>query len=314
MGRLRAKTRTKFITDLQYADDCSLISDSAENLQEILEIYSWAYQALGLNVNVDKTKVMSCPPSTIQTNIMIEDRKVEYVDCFNYLGSVVNRTSNVDDEIRNRINAASRSFWRLRERVFDNHDLSVKTKVAVYRAVVIPTMLYGCETWTPYRRHIKSLNLIQQRHLRQIMRIKWFHKVSNKNVLERAKCSGIETLVSQARLKWVGHVYRMEENRLPKCVLYGELVRGQRKQGGQFKRYKDVLHGTLKQAKVQNSWEMQAADRSEWRRVCKNLNAEVQQNRRRRNVPSEKFECPECGRVILSRIGLFSHRKTHQTS
>lgn len=310
LKRLRAKTRTKFITDLQYADDCGLISDSAENLQKILETYSWAYQALGLKINVNKTKIMCTPTNAIETAIVMDGNNLEYVEHFNYLGSIVNRSANIDDEVRNRINAASRSFWSLRERVFDNHDLSVQTKAAVYRAIVIPTMLYGCETWTPYRRHLKDLNQLQQRQLRQLMRIKWFHRISNETVLERAKCGSIETLASQARLRWAGHVYRMEENRLPKCVLYGELANGQRKHGGQLKRFKDVLHDTLKKARAQTTWEAQAAERSEWRRVVKNFSAEEHRNRRR-SVPQENFECPDCGRIVSSRIGLFSHRRTH---
>lgn len=309
--RLKAKTRTKFLTDLQYADDCGLTSDSVENLQATLVTFDWAYKALGLKINVGKTKIMSTPQNAPRADVSIGDERLDYVEHFNYLGSIMNTKANIDDEIQNRVGAASRAFWSLRERVFDNHNLSIKTKAAVYRAVIIPTMTYACETWTTYKRHLKTLNKLQQRQLRQITRTKWFHKVSNRAVLERTNCESIDVLVGRAQLRWVGHVQRMPENRLPKCVLYGELAHGPRRQGGQLKRYKDVLHVTLKELGVQNRWEELAADRSEWRRVVNSYN--IEPNRRRQNPPVQgNFECPDCGRVISSRIGLFSHRKTHR--
>ena len=78
-------------------------------------------------------------------------------------------------------------FWKLRARVFDNHDLNLSTKTSVYRSVIIPALTYSCETWVPYKRHIRALERIQQRQLRQIMHIKWFHKVFIAQVLQKAE-------------------------------------------------------------------------------------------------------------------------------
>ena len=91
--------------------------------------------------------------------------------------------------------------------------------------------------------------------------------MSNAQVLQKTGCKSIATIVAQARLRWEGHVARMSENRLPKCVLYGELAEGRRKQGGQLKRYKDVLHETLKSINIQNQWEELAQDGNKWRNI-----------------------------------------------
>lgn len=312
LGRLRAttKTRLQFITELMYADDCALVAHSHEQLQQILNIYAWAYEALGLRINIKKTKILSTPRDVdYNPSINISGQQLENVEHFNYLGSILNTNANVDIEVRNRISAASRSFWKLRNRVFQNHDLSLKTKTAVYRAVVIPTLLYGCETWVPYARHIKALERALQRHLRQIMHIRWYHRVSNNTVLMRANCASIEIQISQARLRWTGHMVRMDDNRIVKNILYGELCEGRRRQGGQRHRYKDILHETLKSVNVADRWEETARDRSEWRRVVASYGGPRVIHR---HVPAPgHFECPECGRVITSRIGLFSHRRTH---
>ena len=61
LRRLRAftKTQTQYICDLQYAEDWALLAHIPEQLQEILDVYAWAYETLGLKINIGKTKVMS---------------------------------------------------------------------------------------------------------------------------------------------------------------------------------------------------------------------------------------------------------------
>jgi len=75
------------------------------------------------------------------------------------------------------------------------------TKMAVYRAVVLTSLLYGCEIWTPYRRHIRLLDQFHLRCLRKIMGIKWQDRITNIEVLERANIPGIEALLIKLRLR-----------------------------------------------------------------------------------------------------------------
>jgi len=56
----------------------------------------------------------------------------------------------------------------------------------------------------------------------------------------------MEAIIAERQLRWIGHVIRMPENRLPRRVLYGELKEGRRSAGGQHKRFKDCLKATLK--------------------------------------------------------------------
>ena len=63
--------------------------------------------------------------------------------------------------------------------MWDNHGITLETKVAVYKVVVVTTLLYGCEAWTVYRRHIKKLDQFHMRCLRTIVHIKWQEHVPN---------------------------------------------------------------------------------------------------------------------------------------
>ena len=105
--------------------------------------------------------------------------KLNNVERFKYLGSYVNQAYNLKAEITARIQAVSRSYFNLKERVFDNHDLTTSTKISVYKQCLLPILLYCSETWTIYAREIKQLRTVQQRQ-RSILKIRWNDFVSNK--------------------------------------------------------------------------------------------------------------------------------------
>ena len=110
----------------------------------------------------------------------------------------------------------------------------------VYSSVCISILLYGCEAWTIYRAHIRSLESFHIRSLQKILGLTWADRVPHVNILQSAKSTSIESLIIKRQLRWVGHVIRMPENRLPKQLLSGELSEGKRSVGGQKKRFKDL--------------------------------------------------------------------------
>ena len=84
--------------------------------------------------------------------------------------------------------------------------LTTNTKMRVYQACVLSTLLCGSETWTLYTRQERRLNAFHLHSLRKILGITWQDRVPNKNVLERAKIPSMFALLSQRRLRWFGHV------------------------------------------------------------------------------------------------------------
>ena len=73
--------------------------------------------------------------------------------------------------------------------------------------------MYGSETWTLYQHQIRKLRTIQQQHLPLILKIKWDYFVSNEEVLKRAGIEDIELKLVGNRLRWLGHIRRMDDNR-----------------------------------------------------------------------------------------------------
>ena len=71
----------------------------------------------------------------------------------------------------------------------------------------------------------------------------------------------IHIVLKLAQLMWTGHVIRMPDKQLPKKVFYGELKEGKRSQGGQTKRYKDILKNSLKDFDIpMGTWELTAQE------------------------------------------------------
>ena len=87
------------------------------------------------------------------------------------------------------------------------------------------------------------------RCLRHIPEITWQDNVKNNAVLRKAGISSLHTLLKQMRMRWLGHVTRMEDGRISKDLLYGELAKRKRPTG----RPPTTLQGHM-QARPQSTW------------------------------------------------------------
>ncbi|KAJ3584580.1 hypothetical protein NHX12_015075 [Muraenolepis orangiensis] len=278
-GKIRkhAQATTKLqrerVIELQYVDDCALVSHNPQDLQSVLTAAVRAYSRMGLTVNTIKTEVV-CQwsaniPSTPPT-FTAAGEQLSVVPFFRYLGSILSEDNTIDNEVQNRIKQASAAFGRLRRRVFQNKNLHLRTKVCVYQAICITTLLYSCEAWVTYSRHIRALEQFHICCLQRILGITWCDRVPHSEVLSKTNCRSIEATIIQHQLRWLGHVVRMPSNRLPCRVLYGQLHHGRRSAGGQKKRYKDQLKTALKKCKIRpEALEGVAADCNTWRQLCR---------------------------------------------
>ena len=180
----------------------------------------------------------------------LDGQPLDIVPHFTYLGSTLSPSCNIDDEIQVRISLASSAFGRLTSRVFQNRNLTISTKADVYKAVCLSTLLYGSETWTPYQKHIRTLEAFHIRCLRRILGVTWEDRVPYLEVYDRTHTPSIAVLLAQKHLRWAGHVIRMPAHRLPRQTLYGQLLGSQRSAGGPKKRFKDHLKTLLKQCNI----------------------------------------------------------------
>ncbi|XP_062614292.1 uncharacterized protein LOC134276017 [Saccostrea cucullata] len=224
LARLRAKTKVRkvLIREMLFADDAALTAHTEQALQRLIDRFSNACDEFALTISIKKTNIMGqdvcCTPK-----ISIDEHILEVVDSFIYLGSTISSNLSLDTELNKRIGKAASVMARLGKRVGDNAMLTKNTRIVVYKACVLSTLLYGSEAWTLYSRQERRLNTFHMRCLRRILGISWKDHVTNKDVLRQSGLPSLFALLSQRRLRWLGHVSRMDNGRIPKDVLYGEL-------------------------------------------------------------------------------------------
>ena len=208
-----------------FADDAALVSHTEQQLQTLMDSFSRASQDFGMTISIKKTNVMAQdveqPP-----RISVNGSMLDVVHEFTYLGSTVRDDLSMDTEISRRIGKAASTFARLSKRVWENKKLTTHTKAAVYRECVLSILLCGSESWTLYSGQERRLNTFHMRNPRRILDIKWSDHVTNTDLLAGMGLPSMYTLLQQRRLRWLGHVHRMSDGRIPKDLLYGQLAAG----------------------------------------------------------------------------------------
>ena len=196
---------------------------------------------------------------------MVDGNKLNSVLEFAYLGSTISSNGCIDDEVGGWPRPVH-FFGRLRQRLWNNHHVSMWVKGKIYHAIVLSTFLYGAQDWTVYRRQVKKLHAFMMRHLRSIMRITWMDKVTNQDIHEWIGLPSMEDLIIK-NFRWTEHLMRMSQDRLPKQIIYSQPFSGHRKRGRpRILVFKDTIKRNLKLRDIKtDSWTSLAQQRDKWR-------------------------------------------------
>ena len=309
LARLRAKTKVRkvLVREMLFADDAAITAHTETALQELINCFAHACSQFGLTISIKKTNILDQDVSAA-TSISIGDCTLDMVEDFTYLGSNISSKLSLNTELNMRIGKASAAMARLTKRVWENTMLTIKTKTHVYQACVLSTLLYGRESWTLYNRQERRLNTFHLPCLRRILGISWQDHILNTEVLARAGILSMYALLTKRLLvRWLGHVTRMHDGRLPKGILYGELATLSRPTGRPTLRYKDVLKRDLKAGGIAPAgFEALVADRSGWRHTTKSAIKTAEQKREeqweekraRRRQRAEKEAAPSDDNVF----------------
>jgi hypothetical protein len=106
--------------------------------------------------------------------------------------------------------------------------LSKHLNIKIYRTVIVPVVLYGCETWSLTLREEHGLRVFENRVLRRIFGSKWnevigeWRKLHNEELNDLYSSLNFVGVIQSRRMKWAGHVARMGERRDVYKVLVGK--------------------------------------------------------------------------------------------
>ncbi|BHF57838.1 hypothetical protein SprV_0100078400 [Sparganum proliferum] len=137
------------LTDLAYVDHIALLASSFGNLHSMVSRENEVAKSVGLSINARKTKVFSSYiPDQKKAPLGIDDCQLEGVDSFKYyLGARLLPNGQSKNDTVSRIDATLWVFLSLRKSLWTRRDISIATKIRVYRASVRSALLYGCKCW-----------------------------------------------------------------------------------------------------------------------------------------------------------------------
>ena len=212
-----------WINNLRFADDIDLIDGELSSLQRQIELTKETAEKAGLLLNTNKTKIMVFGDRNLGRSIQVAGETIEYVDKFEYLGSLLTWDNNCSDEIKRRIGKATSAMASLKH-IWNSKKLKIDNKLQILKTCVFSVLLYAAETWTSKEVDKRKLLAFEMKCYRRILRINWRDMIRNEDI--RKKISKEETIMDTIRkrkLGLFGHICRMDDNRLVKHVLLSKM-------------------------------------------------------------------------------------------
>ena len=264
-----------------YADDVVLIARNEKQLQELYLEMRVETKKIGLEVNEEKTKYMVVSTREERrrnkNNLRIADRVFEKVEQFVYLGVEINSSNLISQEIQRRIMAGNRALYA-NIKLLKSRLITRKTKLKIYTTLIRPVITYASETWNISNNDANKLRVFERKIIRRIYGAIQENGIwrsrNNMEIQEILNNEDIVRYIKAQRLRWIGHVERMKEHRIPRKI-YKASMTGRRRKGRPRNRWKDEVEEDLRRMNVRG-WREKAKEKKEWRGVVRQAKAHIE--------------------------------------
>ena len=208
--------------------------------------------------DLGKTKVMF-NDHVIKSTITVNNKIIEEVDRYVYLGKTVKQDGELLPEINKRIALGWAAFGKV-ENIMKSRKSSMKIKRRLFNECILPVMTYGSETWTLSKPIIEKLSVAQHKMERIMLGITLRDKKRNSWIRQQTSVTDIIDYVKKSKHRWAGHISRFTDNRWTVRVTEWTPRSWSRKRGRPKTRWRDDLtryFGT--------TWSTLAKSRCLWR-------------------------------------------------
>jgi len=159
-------------------------------------------------------------------SVRIDNSTFERVEEFKYLGTTSTNQNSIPEEIKSRSRSGN-ACYRSVQNLLSSRLLSKNLKIKIYRNIILPVVLYGCETWSLTLREERKLRVFENMVLRRIfgprrdeVTVEW-RRLHNEELNDLYSSPNIVRVITWRKMGWAGHVARMGEER----EVYRVLVR-----------------------------------------------------------------------------------------
>ncbi|GAB4817192.1 hypothetical protein N2152v2_004238 [Parachlorella kessleri] len=169
-------------------------------------------------------------------DIWVGGSLLRWVEKFKYLGSHFTHNIDLNTELGYRRSLGAAVFWRLWGPFFSQRCIKLHTRLTVFKVLVLSVVLYGCESLALTCAQQHRLDVFVKGCMRRMLGLRWRDHISDEELYRRCgqEDKPFDSVVVHWRrrsLRFLGHLGRMPESRLAKCILWATLPEGVGRRG-----------------------------------------------------------------------------------
>ena len=272
VGNRRKLQFETLITDLEYADDMALLADSWNDLEAMPSSLSTHCRNFGLSISCSKTKTMAVLPSSLypqpapihlspnQPPLSLSPASSTWEALYRMTVALIWRsTPGYARPLRHLVASVASSGTRRRS--------GLKPSFVSSLLLLSPPCYMVQNVLCCWSHKSTGSSCFIMRCLRIILGISVRNMKRHTTICKLAHQHRLSSLLSSRRLRFLGHIARMPDSRLPKQLLVCALTGGARSAGGQKCRWNDLIQRDLVRSGIEQDWRELAQDRSAWRGI-----------------------------------------------
>ena len=185
-------------------------------------------EKIGLELNIQKTKIMASSPIT---SWQIDGETVETVSDSIFGGSKITVDGECSHEIKRCLLLGRKVMTNL-DSIFKNRHITLPTTVRLVKAMVFPVAMYGCESWTVKKAEHQRVDAFEMWCWRRLLSIPWTARRSNQSILKEISPGCLlEGLMLKLKLQYFGHLMWTADS-FENTLMLGK-IKGRRRRGWQ---------------------------------------------------------------------------------
>jgi hypothetical protein len=202
---------------LAYADDVTLIAQRPKKLQQMGSKVATECAKIGLQINFKKTEWLASDRKGrfSKSTITIHGQNIKRANSFVYLGQLIQAPRDHGREIGRRIGAAWSAFGKARTLLTDKK-VAKHIKRHYFHTCILPTLLYGCETWATTQANLERLARTQRAMERRMLSFRLIDKKPAKWIRKITKLKDVVACARRRKWRFAGKKLGQADDRWTK--------------------------------------------------------------------------------------------------